>query len=245
MRIIHSTYRIALALTIVTGLAGCHSAMFQTAKIRDGMEASGGVTRVYGAETEDVSDYSIYMRGEMGHAASGSDFGYSFALSFVSPFKNRYRYNNPDTELGYESGTLPNGSAGVLPEFKLQLPRKIPVDFALDVRLNGIIPERGAVIASADLASWLTPYASYALTGTEGQLLSVGAELILGDNVSLLIERTQWLSEHQYPDDYEGSIRKYPYSIGLAMSYRFPRKSDSRKHDPRDLAFHTLGSGRD
>jgi hypothetical protein len=255
MLIIHSTYRttanrstirrITLAVLIAALLAGCHSAMFQTARIRDGMEASGGITRVYGAETEDVSDYSIYMRGELGHAASESGFGYSFALGFVSPFKNRYRYNHPSSELGFESGTLPNASAGVFPEFKLQFPRKIPVDFALDLRLNGILPERVAVITSSDLTGWLTPYAGYSLTGTEGQILCAGVELVLSDRASLLVERTQWLSEHDYPDDYEGPARKYPYSFGLALSYRFPRKSDTRNLDPRDLAKNTLGSGRE
>jgi hypothetical protein len=255
MLTIHSTYRITAAriiaaLAVIAGITGCHSAMFQTAKIRDGMEASGGITRVYGADTEDVSDYSIYIRGELGHAASESGFGYSFALGFVSPFKNRYRYNHPSSELGFESGTLPNASAGVFPEFKLQLPRRLPLDFALDLRLNGILPDRVAVITSADLAGWLTPYASYALTGTEGQLLCAGAELVLTDRVSLLLERTQWLSEHDYPDDYDGPARKYPYSIGLALSYRFPRKSNARNYDPRELAHqkpgkNTLGSGRD
>ena len=255
MLTVHSTYRttahrITLAVMIAVVLAGCHSAMFQTAKIRNGMEASGGITRVHGAENEDVSDYSIYMRGELGHAASESRFGYSFALGFVSPFKNRYRYNHPSSELGFESGTLPNGSAGVFPEFKLQFPRKIPVDFALDLRLNGILPDRVAVITSSDLTGWLTPYASYSLTGTEGQLLCAVVELVLSGRVSLLVERTQWLSEHDYPDDYEGPARKYPYSIGLALSYHFPRKPDTGKHDLRDLAFQdprprTPGSGRE
>ncbi|MFC1799724.1 hypothetical protein ACFL2Z_02290 [Candidatus Eisenbacteria bacterium] len=246
MQITHSTYRIALALMVIAGLAGCHSAMFQTARIRDGMEASAGVTRAHGGDSTDVSDYSIYMRGEMGYAASESKFGYSFALSFVSPFKNRgsYKYGSGELEWN-DSGSLPNEFASVLPELKLQFPRKIPVDFALDARFSGIYPERAAVIASADLASWLTPYASYALNYPEGQLLCLGSELILGDNVALLIEGTRWLSEHEYPDDYYAPVHKYPYSFGLTMSYRFPRKSDSRKHAPRDLAFHNLGSGRD
>jgi len=241
MRISQSTYRMVLAIVIAAALAGCHSAMFQTARISDGMRASGGITRVHAADTPDVSDYSIFMRGEMGHAASKSMFGYSFALSFVSPFKNKSSYQHPSGELGLDSGTFPNESASVLPEFKLEFPRKIPVDFALDARLSGIYPDRAALIASADLASWLTPYASYALNYPEGQLLCLGAELKLSDNYSFLIEHTQWLSEHEYPRDYYGPTRKYPHALGLGMSIRFPREAKSVKHDPRELAFQHPG----
>jgi hypothetical protein len=225
---------IAVAAVAAMAACGCHSALFQTAKIRNGVDATVGVTRVRAAEKSDVSDYSIFVRGEVGKAARRSSFGYSFAMSMVSPLKNKDRATRGAQD--WEDGTYPNESAGVLPEFKLQFPRKIPIDFALNLRLMAIHPERIAVIASEDAAEWLTFYQSYAISVTEGQLLCLGAELSFTKTVSLLIEGTTWLSAHDYPRDIDYAVRKYPYSFGLALSYHIPRASKPDQGKPRDYA---------
>lgn len=213
-------------------ICGCHSACFQTAEIRNGADASLGFTRVRGAENADVSDYSILVKGEVGWAAGPDRFGYSLGLTFISPFESRGRsIMGGDAP---ESGSFPNEWAGILPEFKLQVPRRLPVDLTLDVRLMGVSPERVGILASRKVLGGLTAYGSYFLNVDIGQLAVGGGEVRLTETVSLLAEYSVWLSDHDYPTDYLGGGRKRPYSLGLALSYHLPREQEP--YDSRPYA---------
>ena len=229
--------RCCAAAVLVSGIfiCGCHSACFQTARIRNGVDATVGVTRVQGAEEADVSDYSIFVKGELGWAARPERFGYSIGLSFVSPFKTKARSiidgSEPDV------GDFPNERPGVLPEFKLQAPRRLPVDLTLDVRLMTVAPERIGILASRNVGGRLTAYGSYFLNVDIGQLAVGGVEVELNRTVSVLAEYSIWLSDHDYPYDYRGGRRVRPYSIGLAFSYHLPRKP--KAYDSRPYALTT------
>jgi hypothetical protein len=221
-------------LVIATLICGCHSACFQTAEIRNGVDATIGVTRVRGAEDADVSDYSIFVKGEFGRAARPDRFGYSLGLTFISPFESRGRSIMGGDEPA--SGSFPNEWAGVLPEFRLQVPRRLPVDLTLDARLMAVSPERIGILASRKVVGGLTAYGSYFLNVDIGQLAVGGSEVRLTDTVSLLAEYSIWLSNHDYPNDYGAGRRKKPYSFGLALSYHLPRKQDP--YDSRPYALH-------
>ena len=140
-----------------------------------------------------------------------------------------------------ESGSFPNEWAGVLPELRLQLPRRLPVDLTLDARLMAVSPERIGVQASRIVAGGLTAYGSYFLNVDIGQLAVGGGEFRLSDMVSLLAEYSVWLSNHDYPNDYKAGRRKRPYSIGLALSYHLPREQDP--YDPRPYALDESEAG--
>jgi hypothetical protein len=232
MTIVRAKFLIALTAVV---LCGCHSACFQTARIRDGVDAGIGVTRVRGADDPDVSDYSILVRGEVGWAARRNRVGYSLGLTFISPFETRGRdimgADEPDL------GSFPNQWAGALPEFKLQAPRNLPVDVALDVRFNAIYPERIGILASREITGRLAAYGSYFLNVDLGQIAVAGGEVKLTDTVSLMAEYSLWLSEHDYPNDYRGGRRKEPYSFGLSVSYHLPRTG--KPYNPRPYAGNT------
>jgi hypothetical protein len=235
-------------LSAAIQICGCHSACFQTAEIRNGVDAALGVTRVEGAEEADVSDYSVFVRGEVGRAARPERFGYSFGLTFISPFESQGRRIMDGG--GKESGDFPNERPGVLPEFRLQAPRRLPVDLTLDLRLMTVAPERLGIIASRKVVGALTAYGSYFVNVDIGQLAVGGCEVRLTDTASLLAEYSMWLSDHDYPTDYRGGRRTRPYSLGLAISYHLPRKQepyDSRpyaqKGDSTPFSYNTYEEG--
>jgi hypothetical protein len=222
-------------VVIALFLGGCHSACFQTARIRSGVDAAIGVTHVRGADHPDVSEYSILVRGEVGWAAHRDRAGYSLGLTFISPVSS-FETESGDI-IGIDEpdyGSFPNQWAGAMPEFKLQLPRRFPVDAALDLRFNAIYPERIGALVSRPVSDRVTPYAAYFLNSDLGQLGIVGADIGLTKSVSLMAEYTLWLSEHDYPDNYHGGGRRNPYSFGLGLSYHLPRAS--QPYDPRPYA---------
>jgi hypothetical protein len=223
-----------LAIVSAVGMliCGCHSACFQTAEIRNGVDTTIGLTRARGAEDAEVSDYSIFVKGEFGRAASPDRFGYSLGLTFISPFESRGRSIMGGDEP--ESGSFPNEWAGALPELRLQMPRRLPVDLTLDVRFMAVSPERIGILASRKVAGGLTAYGSYFLNVDIGRLAVGGSEVRLTDTVSLLVEYSIWLSNHDYPNDYGGGRRKRPYSFGLALTYHLPPKQDA--YDSRPYA---------
>jgi hypothetical protein len=220
-------------------MCGCHSACFQTAEIRNGVEATVGVTRVQGAEESDVSDYSILVKGEIGWAARPERFGYSIGLTFISPFETANRSIVDGGEP--ETGGFPNERPGVLPEFKIQAPKRLPVDLTLDVRLMTVAPERIGLLASRRVVRGLTAYGSYFLNVDIGQMAVAGIEVRLNRTVSVLTEYSSWLSDQDYPNDYRGGRRDRPYSIGLALSYHLPRRKEP--YDARPYAFYTRKRG--
>jgi hypothetical protein len=213
-------------------LAGCHSASFQSAKIRDGVNTVVGVTRLSRDVNPDISDYSVFIKGEIGWAARRRRFGYSLGLTAVAPFKNRYRDLFASQEI--DLGTFPNEWAGVLPEFKLQFPRALPVDITLDLRFMTFMPERVSLLASRDFTAAFTLYGSYSYTTAIGDLLSVGSEINITRKVSILVESSIWMSEHEYPADFSGTPPRYPHTVGVGFSYHLPRTS--KQHHTRDLA---------
>jgi hypothetical protein len=226
---------LALGLAGAIMLCGCHSACFQTAKITDGIDATLGVTAVHSADDADASDYSIFVRGSIGRGATRQRYGYSFALTLVSPFKSDSLVAGGADDS--EDGTFPNGTAGIMPEFKFQFHRTLPVDIAVYGRLMGIYPERIGALVSRDLSKRVTIYGGYFLNARAGQLATGGGEVSLTQRISLLAEYSAWLSEHRYPESYEGPARKYPFSFGLALSYRLPRKAEP--YDARPYAMQT------
>lgn len=230
--------KLSLALLVVLMLAGCHSALFQTAKIKEGATVTAGVTRADAADASGVSDYSVSIKAEVGRAAHRYRFGYSLGLTFISPVKKRQRdfLGDPDSDVG----TFPNEWAGVYPEFKLQTPTKIPIDLALDARLMGYLPERICAITSYDLTGRLTLYGSFAYITTLNAVVSVGSEINLTHSVSLLIESSAWLADHRYPDGYRGPTKSRPVTLGVAISYNLPRPP--RPIDPRTAMGSATGS---
>lgn len=227
-------------LLAVLLLAGCHSACFQTAKIRNGTDAAVGITWIDAADNPAISDYSIFIRGAVGRAARTTDFGYSFAVTAVAPLKNKHR--NVFTSAERDIEVFPNEWAGVLPEFKLQIPRILPVDVAIDFRLMGYVPERVALLTSYDVARVVTLYGSWSYNLAVAPQMCVGIRYDLSSRSSLLIEYSAWLSDHDYPDDFSGSALKRPYSVGMALSHHWPRPP--KDHDHREFAkAPPMGSG--
>jgi hypothetical protein len=172
------------------------------------------------------------VKGEVGWAARRDRVGYSLGLTFISPFETRGSGIMGSDEPDF--GSFPNQWAGAMPEFKLQLPRRLPVDVAFDVRFNAIYPERIGVLASRAIIGGMTAYGAYLVNADFGQLAVAGSEVRLTDTVSLMAEYSLWLSEHDYPNDYRGGGRKEPYSFGLALSYHLARTPEP--YDPRPYA---------
>jgi len=214
---------------IAVALAGCNSAMFQTAHIIDGSSAVVGLTRVEDGEETDVSDYSIFIKGSIGWAASRSHPGYEIGLTLLSPLRNRQSRSMSPDEARY--GTFPNEWAGIFPEFKLQLPRCLPIEIALDLRLMTYLPERIAIVGSRKISSWLTLYGSYSYAASVAGMANLGAEIRIHPRLAIFVEHTRWLNKHHYPEDYTGSPLEYPFSVGIALEYIAP--SPRRPIDPR------------
>jgi hypothetical protein len=224
-----------LALLGALLLAGCHSACFQTAKSRDGTNATFGITKIHAAENPDISDYSIFVKGEFGREARRSRFGYNLGLTFIIPARNRYR--NTFTVSDRDIEMFPNEWAGIFPELKIQMPRYMPVDIALDLRFIGYVPERAALLMSWDAAAFLTPYGSLSYNVAVAPELALGTEIGVSRRLSLLVECTTWLADHDYPDDFTGTALKRPYSFGLGLSYNWPRPRkpyDARRFSSAD-----------
>jgi hypothetical protein len=223
--------RIALSLVLLglVLLAGCHSACFQTAKIRDGTNATFGITKTDAADNPDISDYSIFIKGQVGREARRSRLGYGLGLTLIIPARNRYRNTFTSSDRNLEM--FPNEWAGVFPEFKLQMPRRLPVDVAFDLRFIGYLPERAALFLSYDALAWFTPYGSLSYNVAVAPQMALGAELTVTQRLSVLLEYATWLSDHDYPDDFTGSALTRPYSIGMAVAYHWPRPQEP--HDYR------------
>ncbi len=221
---------VRLALLGMLLIAGCHSACFQTAKIRNGTNATFGITKIDAADNPDISDYSIFMKGEVGRQARRSRPGYSLGLTFAIPTKNRSR--NTFTSRDPEVEMFPNEWAGVFPEFKLQMPRVLPVDAAVDFRMIGYLPERVALLLSYDIVDFLALYGSLSYNVAVAPQMALGTEVNLTKRFSVLLEYTSWLADHDYPDEYSGPAIKRPYSVGIALAYHWPRAPepyDSRR----------------
>ncbi|MFH1311737.1 MAG: hypothetical protein ABIJ00_00785 [Candidatus Eisenbacteria bacterium] len=210
-----------LALAGILLLAGCHSALFQTAKIRNGTNATLGITKIDAAENPDISDYSIFIKGEVGREARRSRPGYSLGLTFVVPVRNRYR--STFTSRDREIEMFPNEWAGIFPEFKFQMPRVLPVDAAADFRFIGYLPERAALLLSYDLVDFVTLYGSLSYNVAVAPQMALGTEVTFTRRFSVLFEYASWLADHDYPDDFTGSVMKRPYSVGIAVAYNWPR----------------------
>ncbi len=208
-----------LAFALITQI-GCNSAMFQKADIADGSQATLGVTRVEDGEQTDVSDYSVFLKGSIGRRASRSSIGYEIGLTFIAPLRNKNdQAISPDEA---RAGTFPNQWAGVFPEFKLQVPRRLPIDVALDLRLMTYLPERIAIIASKDISDKVSIYGSYAYATSMGGIATLGTEITLRRRFAFYLEHTRWLNRHHYPDSYKGSPLEHPYSFGIAFKYFWP-----------------------
>jgi hypothetical protein len=211
-----------IVILLVAGLclSGCHSALLQTAKTRDGLSVTAGAVRTYAGHDADVSEYTVFLKGEIGRAAHRHRSGYSLGLTVITPLSNGYRdaFSDP----GVEYGTFPNEWTALYPELKLQAPRVLPVDLALDVRMMAYMPERLAAIASYDISPHVTLYGGYTYLNSAGTVSSGGAELSLSPSLSVFAEYTGWLTDHDYPDAYEGPSRRRPYTIGIALSYHLP-----------------------
>jgi hypothetical protein len=213
-------------------LAGCHSACFQTARVRNGANATVGITKIDAAENPDISDYSVFIRGEIGREARRSRPGYSLGATFVVPARNRYR--NTFTSSDRDVEMFPNEWAGVFPEVKIQMPSVLPVEAAVDFRMIGYLPERIALLLSYPIAEVVTPYGSLSYNLAVAPQVALGAEVTVTRRFSVFLEYGSWLADHDYPDDFEGTAIKRPYSVGLAVSYHWPRKPEP--YDPRRFA---------
>ena len=119
------TRRLLIPAVLMPAFCGCHSACSQTAKIKQGPTAYVGVVKLEDIASPGFSDYSVFIKGEIGRSAAAERFGYSFGMTFVSPLKTE------DRELFRTSGEIdadlfPNEHATVLPEVKVQVPRILP-----------------------------------------------------------------------------------------------------------------------
>ncbi len=219
----------AISICLALGQIGCNSAMFQTAEVIEGASATIGLTKVEDGEATEVSDYSVFFKGSVGRQASRAHPGYEIGLTFLAPLRNkRKQAMSPDEA---RVGTFPNQWAGVFPEFKMQLPKRLPIDFALDLRLMTYLPERIALIASKDLSEWLTLYGCYGYAASIGGVANTGSELRIHPRISIYLEYTRWLNTHHYPEGYNGSPLDHPFSMGVALRYLAPSKP--KPIDPR------------
>jgi hypothetical protein len=176
----------------------------------------------------------VFLKGEIGRAAHRHRMGYSVGLTVISPFSNGYRdaFSDPGTRYG----TFPNEWTAVYPELKLQAPTVLPVDAAFDIRMMAYMPERIAVITSYDVGRYATLYGSYGYVTSLGTVLNGGAELKIAGNFALYLDYSAWLTDHDYPDAYDGPGRRRPYAFGVAVSYHLP--SQPEPPDPRTA--HTI-----
>jgi hypothetical protein len=204
--------------------AGCNSALFQTAKIGQGPSGVVGITKVAENGNAKVSEYSAFAKVDAGRGASPDRLGYSIGVTAIVPLRDSY-HRSDDGGDGFDLGAYPNEWPGVFPEVKIQAPRRWPVDVAADIRLMAFVPERASLILSADLGRVLTPYAAAAyLVEIEGGIATVGSEVNLTRDISLFVECSRWLADHNYPDEPQHLGPKRPCSVGLAFSYH-PRRA--------------------
>jgi hypothetical protein len=206
-----------LSVFALTTFCGCHSACFQTAKISQGATAYVGAVNLEDSPSPGFSDYSIFIKGEIGRSATTERFGYSFGLTFVSPLKKEQR------QLFRTSGEIdadlfPNEYATVLPEIKVQAPRILPLDLAVGARLSAVFPSRATFFVSRDVGRRFTIYSNYS-RDVMGHLLHSGFEINLTREVAAMLEYTTWLSEHEYPSEDGVGSPKHPKSIGLCFRY--------------------------
>lgn len=216
------TRRLGLLLAACSVICGCHSACFQTAKIEDGAKVYFGTVVLDDAASPGYSDYSVFIKGEIGRSATSDRFGYSFAMTFVSPLQKDERdligkSSEPNIAM------YPNEYAAVLPEVKVQLPRVLPVDLGLGGRLFAVFPDRATLFASRDVGDRLTAYSNYSLS-TTGHILHAGLEADITENFSLFLEYTSWLDDYDYPAGAPKGVPSLPAAIGLCVSYNVPRK---------------------
>jgi len=222
--------RIGVALGLVLPISGCHSALFQTASVHQGVSATLGVTRVDTGRPQGASDYSVMVKADLGKEGSVSRFGYSLGITVISPVKTQTGQTS-GTE--FDLGSYPNQFGAFFPEFKLQFPQRLPFDLALDLRLAAYIPERACLIVSKDLANRLSFYTSVGYQTVIRGLWITGFKFAFNQNIALIVEESVWLSKHRYPEGVKDLDPK-PYSIGLALSF-----SPSIKSKPAspDVAF--------
>ncbi len=179
-----------------------------------------GITKVQDNGTDTVSEYSVFLKGEIGREATPERFGYSFGLTFVSPVTKEERKIPSGPYKGIK--IYPNEYAAVLPEGKLQLRRVLPVDIAIGAQLFAIYPNRATFYLSKDLGHRVTVFGNYSFD-IVGHLVHTGLEINLTPKVSVFAEYSAWLSEHEYPDDHLVSVRAHPQSFGLCFSYHVSR----------------------
>ncbi len=176
-----------------------------------------GIVKVNDNGTDDVSEYSVFVKAELGRGATRDRFGYSFALTFVSPLRKdsgEYFGKKADPDLKF----FPNEFGAVFPEIKLQLPRVLPFDLAVGGRLFGIYPSRASLFLSKDAGSRMTIYSNYSVDFM-GQLLHAGIEVHLTPRSSIFVEYSRWLSEYRYPPEVSHDATAHPNSMGLCISY--------------------------
>ncbi len=213
--------RIAIALGLVLLISGCHSALFQTAKVHQGASATLGVTRVDTGTSRGASDYSVMVKAELGKEGSVSRFGYSFGITVISPIKTQTGQTS-GTE--FDLGSYPNQFGAFFPEFKLQFPHRLPLDLALDFRLAAYIPERACLIVSKDLGNLASIYTSVGYQAVIRGLWVTGFKVAFNQNIALILEESVWLSKHQYPSGVK-DLDPRPQSIGFALSFSPSAKS--------------------
>ena len=209
--------RLLIPAVLILTFCGCHSACFQTAKIKQGATAYVGAVKLEDSASPGFSDYSVFIKGEIGRSATAERFGYSFGMTFVSPVKKQERglfrsLGETDIDL------FPNEYATVMPEVKVQAPRILPLDIALGGRLSAILPERVTVFASRDIGQRITLYSNYS-RDIMGHMLHAGMEINLTANISALLEYSSWLSKHNYPTDDQAGSPVHPKSIGVCFCY--------------------------
>jgi hypothetical protein len=211
------TRRFLIPAVLMIAFCGCHSACFQSAKIKQGATAYVGVAKLEDTASPGFSDYSVFIKGEVGRSATAERFGYSFGMTFVSPVKKE------DRELFRTSGEIdadlfPNEYATVMPEVKVQAPRILPLDIAVGGRLSAVFPSRATVFASRDIGQRITLYSNYS-RDFMGHLLHTGMEINLTGSITAFLEYSSWLSEHEYPSDDQAESPAHPKSIGVCFCY--------------------------
>ncbi|MGQ9603636.1 MAG: hypothetical protein ACUVUU_05440 [bacterium] len=205
---------VVIAFGLSLAISGCHSALFQTARVQQGTSATVGITGVSTGKSMGASDYSVFLKVEIGREGSPSRFGYSLATTAITPMKSPIISGDGK---GTDSGSYPNQYAAFFPEFKLQFPQRLAFDIALDLRLAAYIPERICLILSRQMGNWASVYTSIGYEGVIRALWVGGVRIAVNQNLALLVEKSIWLSKHQYPIGFENAYPR-PHSTGFAIS---------------------------
>lgn len=202
-----------IVLPFVLLAYGCNSALFQTARVQQGVSATMGVTNVNTGRNITASDYSIFVKTEFGKEGSPSRPGYAFGVTVITPVRSAVI---PTSSTEPDLGSYPNQYAAFFPEFKFQFPQRLPFDAALDFRLLAYMPERICLILSKDIAN-ASIYTSLGYAGAIKGLWVTGAKVALTQNLAFLLETSVWLSRHNYPEGVENCAPR-PQSVGFAVS---------------------------